>query len=249
MLEIKNLSVSYQKKTILQDVSFSLRPNRITVLLGRNGCGKSTLVNCINRLLPYRGTILLDGKDIQSLPKTEIAKRIAIFPQILPATDLSVHALCALGRTPYTGMLGLLSEVDLQAIEQALQTTKTDRFRNRACSSLSGGERQMAFLSMLLAQQTPLLVMDEPVTYLDADAAKHFYSIISTLVRTQNKTALLILHDLNDAVSIADDIVILDSNTVIFAGSTSDCLSANAIEATFHVRRFSTSDQTFHWFA
>jgi len=235
MIRFESLSVRLGNTPILTDITFAPRTGKITALLGKNGSGKSTLLSCVNRLVPYRGRILLDGRDLADIPPMERAKQVAVFPQILPDTALTVAELAALGRTPHTGTFGRLSVGDRQKVRDALALAGMTQFADRPCNSLSGGERQRAFLAMLLAQDAPLLLLDEPATFLDADAARDLYALVSDLARMHGKTVVAVMHDLSAAVSLADDIAILSGGALTFFGTTEECLTAHAIEQAFSV--------------
>ena len=237
MLEFDRMSVDHRGKTILKEVSFSLRPHRITVLLGRNGSGKSTLIRCVNGLQRHTGEIRLDGVSLALTPPRERARKIGILPQILPETALTVRALAALGRNPYVDAAGRLSPEDRRMVAEALRAAGMEDFADRSLRELSGGERQRAFLAMLLAQNTRILLMDEPTTYLDVDARRELRDLIRTLARKQKKTLLVVLHDLNEAMELADDVVILENGETRFCGDVQACLDAHMLEDCFHVAR------------
>ena len=237
MLEFDRVCVAHRGRTILKEVSFALRPHRITVLLGRNGSGKSTLIRCVNGLQRYTGEIRLDGVSLALTPPRERARKIGILPQILPETALRVGALAALGRNPYVDAAGRLSPEDRRMVSEALRAAGMEEFADRSLKELSGGERQRAFLAMLLAQNTRILLMDEPTTYLDVDARRELRELIRTLAQKQKKTLLVVLHDLNEAVELADDVVILQDGVLRFCGDVQACLNARALEDCFRVTR------------
>lgn len=237
MLEFDRVCVDHRGKTILHEVSFSLRSHRITVLLGRNGSGKSTLIRCVNGLQRHTGEIRLDGVSLALTPPRERARKIGILPQILPETALTVRALAALGRNPYVDAAGRLSPEDRRMVTEALRAAGMEDFADRSLRELSGGERQRAFLAMLLAQNTRILLMDEPTTYLDVDARRELRDLIRTLARKQKKTLLVVLHDLNEAMELADDVVILENGETRFCGDAQACLDAHMLEDCFHVAR------------
>ena len=245
MLEFTNLSVNVRGTPLLQNISFSLEPNRITVLLGKNGSGKSTLIKCANSLQRFSGSITLDGISIDQLSAADRAKKIACFPQFLPDTPLTVRALTALGRSPHTGITGRLTASDHTAIEKALSLVGLTTFRDRRVSSLSGGEKQRAYLAMLLAQDSEILLMDEPTSSLDTDARRELYSLIGRLVREQNKTLLIVMHDLGEAISIADRIMLLEHGSLIFHDTKERCLSSDILERSFHVKRYTADNRIF----
>ena len=244
MLEFHNLSVTYGKKAVLDGVCFALRHGKITALLGKNGSGKSTLLSCVNRLAAYSGRITLDGKDIVAIPPRLRAREVAIFPQILPDTPFSVRELAALGRNPYVGADGRLSAADRETVTHALDMAGVSHLANRAVNTLSGGERQRAFLAMVLAQDTPSVLLDEPATFLDADAARDLYTLVTDLSRVHQRTVLAVMHDLSAAVDVADDIVILDGGRVAFHGTAEECLASHAIETIFSVKAHVCEDGT-----
>ena len=237
MLEFDRVCVAHRGRDILREVSFSLRPHRITALLGRNGSGKSTLIRCVNGLQRYTGEIRLDGVSLALTPPRERARKIGILPQILPETSLTVRALAALGRNPYVDAAGRLSPEDRRMVAEALRAAGMEAFADRSLRELSGGERQRAFLAMLLAQNTRILLMDEPTTYLDVDARRELRELIRTLAKKQKKTLLVVLHDLNEAIELADDVVILEEGEMRFCGDVQACLDAHALEDCFHVIR------------
>ncbi|MBQ8642407.1 MAG: ABC transporter ATP-binding protein [Clostridia bacterium] len=243
MLTFDRFGVCSGRKEILQDVSFSVRRGRITVLLGKNGAGKSTLLRCVNGLLPYTGCIYLGGREIKTISFRERSRQICFFHQILPRTGFTVHSLVSLGRSPYTGPTGRLSDADLEAVEKAMDTAQVKSLADRRVDTLSGGEKQRAFLAMLLAQDTPLLMMDEPAAYLDTDARRHLLQMLRDLVDIHGKTLLLVLHDLTDALEIADDVVILAERTSVFTGSRAQCLDSGMVGKWFGVRRYFCTDE------
>ena len=237
MLEFDRVCVTHRGRSILHEISFSLRPHRITALLGRNGSGKSTLIRCVNGLQRYTGEIRLDGVSLALTPPRERARKIGILPQILPETALRVGALAVLGRNPYVDAAGRLSPEDRRMVSEALRAAGMEEFADRSLKELSGGERQRAFLAMLLAQNTRILLMDEPTTYLDVDARRELRDLIRMLAQRQKKTLMVVLHDLNEAVELADDVVILENGEMRFCGDVQACLNARALEDCFHVTR------------
>lgn len=245
MIAFEDLSVKKGRQTILRNTNFALRRGTITALIGKNGSGKSTLLSCVNRLCPYEGAIRLEARDIATFTPLERAKKIALLPQILPATELTVFALVSLGRLPYTGSMGRLSDTDRKKIAEALSLTDMTAFASRPCHTLSGGERQRAFLAMMLAQDAELLLLDEPTAFLDTDAANGLYHILSDLVQNHGKTVLAVMHDLSAAIHLADDIAILDGGSLAFFGTAEECLAVHAIERIFSVTAHHTDQRVF----
>ena len=245
MLEIKNLSVGFGSRMVLRDVSFALRPRRLTVLVGRNGAGKSTLFGCVNQQLPYGGTITQDERNLAAMPPRDRAKSIAILPQSMPVPHITGRELVALGRNPWVDFTGRLREADKQAVDAALRDTDTLDLAGRYADTLSGGEKQRMLLAMILAQNTPVALLDEPTAHLDLSYQTAFLELLRKLIRERDKTFLLILHDLNLAAEYADDLIVLDGGGVVFAGTKEDCLEQEILEKTFSLKRYSAEGRIF----
>lgn len=240
MLELHKISAGYGGKPVLKEVSFRLRPNRITALVGPNGSGKSTLLSCINQQLPYTGTIREGEKNLARLSPRERAKRLAILPQTLPLPHITVREMVGFGRNPYLDFTGRLTEGDQEAVANALRDTGTEALAGRYVDTLSGGEKQRVALAMILAQNTPIALLDEPGAHLDL---KHQAAFLELLKRQEEKTFLVILHDLTAAVRYADDILVLDRGELLFAGTREECLEQEILEKTFGLRRFALEEQ------
>lgn len=242
MLKIENLSVNFGQKQVLSDISFTLKPRRLTVLLGRNGAGKSTLLGCVNQQLPYTGTIREGDRDLARLAPRQRAKTIAILPQSLPSPHIPGRELVSLGRNPYLDFTGRLTEADRQAVETALRDADAVSLAERYVDTLSGGEKQRIALAMILAQNTPMALLDEPTAHMDLSYEASFLELLQKLKRERKKTFLLILHDLNLAVRYADDLLVLDGGRLAFAGSREECLEKGILEATFGLKRYTLED-------
>lgn len=242
MLEMKNVSVRIGKKQILDDVTFSLRPHRLTALVGRNGSGKSTLLNCVNQQIPYTGTICEGEKNLTLIPPRERAKSIAILPQTLPSPCITALELAAFGRNPYLDFTGRLTDADMQAVENALRDADALELAERYVDTLSGGEKQRVMLAMILAQNTPIALLDEPTAHLDLGYESAFLELLQRLKKERKKTFLVILHDLTQAVRYADDLIVLENGKVLFAGTREACLEQEILEKTFGLRRYTIPD-------
>ncbi len=245
MLEVKNLSVRYGTKAILDDVSFSLRPHRLTVLVGRNGAGKSTLFGCVGQQVAYTGTITEGEKNLALVSPRERAKSIAILPQSLPSPHITGRELVSLGRNPYLDFTGRLAQQDKQAVENALRDADALELAERYVDTLSGGEKQRVLLAMILAQNTPIALLDEPTAHLDLGYEAAFLELLQKLKKERKKTFLLILHDLNLAARYTDDLIVLEGGRVAFAGSREECLEREVLEKTFCLRRYTVEDRIF----
>ena len=187
----------------------------------------------------------MEGANLADLSSRDRAKRISLLPQQLPNTELTVFSLVSLGRLSYTGALGSLSDIDRQKISHALNLTNMTDLADRPCNTLSGGEKQRAFLAMLLAQDADLLLLDEPTAFLDIDAANGLYQILSDLVQNHGKTVLAVLHDLSAAVNLADDVAVLENGALRFFGSVEDCIASRAIESAFSVTAHTVDGKIF----
>lgn len=245
MLKIENLSVRFGQKQVLSDISFTLKPQRLTVLLGRNGAGKSTLLNCVNQQLPYHGIIREGEHDLGGIAPRERAKRIAILPQSLPSPHITGREMVGLGRNPYLDFTGRLTARDQEAVEEALRDADALELAERYVDTLSGGEKQRIVLAMILAQNTPIALLDEPTAHLDLNYEAAFLELLRKLVKTRKKTFLLILHDLNLAVRYADDLIVLESGKVIFSGTREECLAREVLEKTFGLKRYTAGERVF----
>lgn len=238
MLEFRDINVRLGGKTILEAVSFSLRPHRLTALVGKNGSGKSTLLSCVNGQLPYTGTIREGEKNLALIPPKERAKAIAILPQTLPAPHISGREMAAFGRNPYLDFTGRLRPEDEAAVDRALAEANAESLAQRYVDTLSGGEKQRIALAMILAQNTPIALLDEPTAHMDPAQEAAFLTRLSELKRTRKKTFLVVLHDLTLAAEFADDFVVLDGGKLVFAGTKEACLREEILEKTFGLCRY-----------
>ena len=245
MLEFHDVSLRFGRTQALKDVCFVLRPHRLTVLVGRNGSGKSTLLNCVNQQLPYTGRILEGEKNLALLPARERAKTVAILPQTMPTPHVTAREMVAFGRNPYLDFTGRLRDKDRQAVEAALADANAADLAQRYADTLSGGELQRVRLAMILAQNTPIALLDEPTAHMDQSHEGTFLELLTELKARRKKTFLIVLHDLSLAAEYADDIVVLDGGEVVFSGTKEDCLARCVIEKTFGLKRYVAEGKIF----
>ena len=245
MLEIRNLHARLSRRDILRGVDLTLTPHTLTAVVGRNGCGKSTLVGCINQTSPYTGEILFSGRNLALIPPRERASLISVLPQTLHAPHITVRELVTLGRSPYIDIAHHLTANDRDAIDRALETIGITDLSAAYVDTLSGGERQKAYLAMTLAQDTRLMVLDEPTTHMDMAYEQSFLDLLTTLRHRHKKTLLVVMHDLAQAVRHADRIAVMDSGQIIFCGTIEECLAANIFEQVFSVRRHTSGEHIF----
>lgn len=227
------ISASYGKKQVLRDIRLCL-PEGVTALLGRNGSGKSTLLHCIAGALPFEGSVKLDGKELTGLPAREKAKLLSILPQMLPSPDLPAEEVVGFGRSPYSARL---SAEEREEVAAAMQKLGIGELARRRVSTLSGGEKQKVFLAMLLVQDTPLVLLDEPTTYMDLPFKSVFFSVLQEL-KEKKKTVLFVSHDLSDGIASSDHVLVLEEGGIRFAGSREECLNACILERTFGAARY-----------
>lgn len=239
MLKFDTLSVFYGKKQVLFDISASIERGKFTAIIGRNGSGKSTLLSALTSQTAYSGKILLDGRDISSIDRRERAKMISFLPQNLPATQFTVGETVAFGREPHISFK--LTDADLGIVEKSLEKCGISHLRDKKLTEISGGERQMAYLSMMLAQDADLMLLDEPTTYMDAPNAREFLKILAE-ERDRGKSVVAVMHDLTSAAKYADDILLIDGGKVVFKGTKEKCLEEKAIENVMEVESHKLDD-------
>ena len=243
MIEFRDISLRLGRKRILQNISFSLPERGITVLAGPNGSGKTSLLSCVNGQRSYEGTICWNGEDLSLLPPAERAKRIALLPQSMPAPHVTAFELAAFGRSPWLGISGKLQSADEEKVLGALAAVNAADLAGRYVDSLSGGERQRAALAMILAQDTPCILLDEPTAHLDPACTAEFLEQLLPL--KAEKSILLVLHDLSLAASVADHVAVLEAGQLRFFGTKEACLQEKIFETVFHVHRFAAGDRSF----
>ena len=244
MLKIEKVSAFYGKKQVLFDIDTVIERGKFTAIIGANGSGKSTLLSCLASLRGYSGKITLEGRDIASIPRRERAKLISFLPQNLTITSFSVEETVAFGREPYTDLSGRLSDSDRETVEASIEKCGISHLKNKNIGEISGGERQMAYLAMTLAQDARLLLLDEPTTYMDASRAKEFLLTLKSAQTEDGKTVATVMHDLTQAAKYADNIILVDSGRVIFSGTKEECLEIGVIEKTMGVEMHRLEDGT-----
>lgn len=196
MLIFDNVSVKYGKKSVLENISFRLNKGEITAVIGKNGCGKSTLVSCAAALLKYEGDITFQGKCVSDLSPRERAKNMSLLPQQLNPVPITVEELVAMGRNPHIDLTNRLNETDQKYIDHAINVMGLDGLRHKFVNQISGGECRKAYIAMVLAQNTELVILDEPTAYMDPGYVCAFSDIIINLKESFKKTVLVVSHDI-----------------------------------------------------
>lgn len=230
-----NVTVGYGQSPILRNVTLKVKAGEMTALVGPNGCGKSTLLKTLAQVLrPDAGEVLLSGTPLQSYRGSAIAKQMALLPQGVVAPEgLTVSELVAQGRYPHQTLWRQWSQQDRIAVEQAMAMTDLRALADRPVHSLSGGQRQRCWLAMVLAQDTPLLLLDEPTTFLDLKVQVDLMALLSRIVREQGRTLLLVLHELNLAAAFADQIVMMRAGQIVAQGPSPQVITPEMLKAVF----------------
>ncbi|WP_246658184.1 ABC transporter ATP-binding protein [Rhizobium sp. FKY42] len=237
-LASKDVDIAYGHRLIVENLNLAIPARRFTALLGPNGSGKSTILRTFAALLkPSTGSILLDGRDVARLSTREMARKFGVLLQGPVAPEgLTVSDLVRQGRYPHQSLFSRWSAEDQQACDEAMVLTGTVDLANRMLDTLSGGQRQRAWIAMTLAQQGDTLLLDEPTTYLDLEHQIELMKLITMLVAKRGKTAVAVLHDINQAARYAQHLVLLKAGKISAAGAPLDVLSPDIIEDVFKVK-------------
>ena len=235
MISVRDLYASYEGGEILHGVSADFPEGKISVILGPNGCGKSTTLRSLVRMVPEcRGSLTLDGRDLAALSQRELARRIAYLPQSRNVPDITVERLVMHGRFPYLSYPRRYRKEDREKVREALEWVGLTELAGRKMDNLSGGQRQKAYLAMALAQDTEVILMDEPTTFLDI---KNQFELLSRSRRLaeSGKTVIMILHDFEATLHYADHVVLMAAGQVLAAGGAEEVLRADAVREAFGV--------------
>ncbi|ROQ41327.1 iron complex transport system ATP-binding protein [Frondihabitans sp. PhB188] len=234
ILSAAGLRLGYDERVVAEDLSFDVPDGELTVIIGPNACGKSTLLKALARTLkPQAGTVTLDGRPLSSYRSKDVAKRVGMLPQSPIAPEsITVRDLVGRGRFPHQGVFRQWSHADEQAVEAALVATGVAELADRHVSELSGGQRQRAWIAMALAQETELLLLDEPTTFLDI---AHQYEVLELCARLhrEGRTLVAVLHDLNQAARYATHLVVMKAGVIVASGTPGEVLTAPLVEDVF----------------
>ena len=244
MLEFKNVSVVKNGTTLLKNINLNIETGKLTVFIGPNACGKTSLLQTLNGSSKVsKGSIILDGEDYLSLAPKERAKKLSFLPQVHSVIpSISVRTLVSHGRFPYLGFSRRSGDEDKRIVSEAMEKTGVSEFSGAGVDTLSGGVRQRAFIAMQLAQQSDLIVADEPTTYLDIPSKRKVVEIYTGL-RDEGKTVILVLHELTTALEIADRIVVMKDRKIVKTGSPSEIINSEIPWDIFGVRVRKFSDE------
>ncbi len=234
-LVARALVAGYGARTVVDGIDLAIPAGRITAIIGANACGKSTLLKTLARLLaPTSGAVLLDGHDVHALPTKELARTLGLLPQSpLAPEGIAVADLVGRGRHPHQRLFAGWSSADEAAVAEALEATGTAGLADRSVDELSGGQRQRVWVAMALAQQTDVLLLDEPTTFLDVTHQIEILDLLTDLNRMRGTTIVMVLHDINLAARYADHVVAVEAGRVVAAGSPSEVITEGLVSSVF----------------
>lgn len=236
-LRAHDIHLGYGDGAVISGADFTIAPGKITALVGRNGCGKSTILRALARLLkPDSGAVHLDGEAIYHLPTREVATKIAMLPQSSTAPEWSVFDLVSQGRYPHQGFFNQWSVEDEKAVARALELTRLTDLAHKNVDRLSGGQRQRAWIAMALAQETEILLLDEPTTFLDMAHQTEVLEVLAALNRDEQRTIVMVVHDLNQAARYADHVIAILKGKVFAQGPPDPTISEEMVWDVFGAR-------------
>ncbi|MDQ0428170.1 MULTISPECIES: ABC transporter ATP-binding protein [Caryophanaceae] len=246
-VKTNDLSIGYTDNLLFENLNLSIPRGEISVFVGSNGCGKSTLLRSIARLLkPQEGSILLEGKEVHNMSSREVAKKMGILPQSPVSPEgLTVHDLVKQGRYPHQSWLKRWTEEDTEKVEAAMKATRVDQFRDKPVDELSGGQRQRAWIAMTLAQDTEIILLDEPTTYLDMTHQIEILDLLFELNETQGRTIIMVLHDLNLASRYAHNIIAIKDGAVFGQGTPENVINCDLVRSVFGMECQVSKDPLF----
>lgn len=234
-LAAQNLQVNYGTTQIITDLNIAIPTGELSVIVGPNACGKSTLLRALARVLPAQGTVLLEGVNIRHLGAKEIARRMGLLPQSPTAPEgIVVYDLISRGRYPHQGILGRWTKQDEDAVERAMIRARVSNLRDKRLNELSGGQRQRVWLAMILAQDTPIVLLDEPTTYLDITHQVEVLNLAREL-QEQGITVVMVLHELTLAFRYATNLVVMKNGTIIAQGSVQDVVTEQLLRDVYEL--------------
>ncbi|MGO2376784.1 ABC transporter ATP-binding protein [Brevibacterium aurantiacum] len=231
------LTLAYDRREICRDLNVKIPQGKVTVIIGPNASGKSTVLRALARLInPTDGAVLLDETDVRRYAPKEFARRLGILPQTSTApVGITVSELVTRGRFPHQRALRTLTEADTRAVEHAMAATRIAELADRPVAELSGGQRQRVWIAMLLAQQAPVMLLDEPTTYLDVSHQLEVLELVRGLNQNDGRTIVLVLHDLNQAVVFADELIVVSQGQIVARGTPQQVMTGELLRDVFGI--------------
>lgn len=247
-LKGQNLKLAYESRVICEDLELTIPEGKFTVIVGPNGCGKSTLLRSLCRLLkPSEGQVCLDGRDIQKVPAKALARELGLLPQSSQSPEgIRVVDLVARGRYPHQKIFKQWSAEDQQAVLQAMYDTGVTELAERQVDELSGGQKQRVWIAMVLAQKTPIVLLDEPTTYLDVAHQIDLLELFRSLNREKQHTIVAVLHDLNQACRYADHLIAFAGGEIVAQGEPNKLIDENLVKRVFGLDSMIIDDPVSH---
>ncbi|MFA0440997.1 ferric citrate ABC transporter ATP-binding protein FecE [Vibrio sp. 10N.286.49.C2] len=236
MLSVQHLQVAYGDNVIIDDLSLSIPKGKITALIGPNGCGKSTLLKTLARINKAQsGKVLLDDIALDGIPTKQLAQRLSLLPQIHSTPEgITVRKLVEYGRAPYTSHWGKLTKEDRDIVEQSMTSTGVRELADQSVDRLSGGQQQRAWIAMIIAQDTDIVMLDEPTTYLDLSHQIELMNLMHDM-HQKGKTVIVVLHDLNQACRYCEHLVVLEKGKLIAQGSPNQVFTESMLHQVFNL--------------
>lgn len=238
MIKANDLKLCYDEKIILDNINLDIEEGKITALIGSNGCGKSTLIKSIARILtPKSGTVLMKDKNIFKIPSKEVSRLLSMLPQNSNAPeDLTVYDLVKQGRYPYHNLLSFWSKKDEKIVLEAISKMGLVNEKNVTLGNLSGGQRQRAWIALALAQDTEIILLDEPTNHLDIKYQLEILNILKELNEKENRTIVMVIHDINHALKYAHNIVALKDGDIFAQGNKESIINEDLIKSVFDIK-------------
>lgn len=236
-IKTKDLNISYGNLDIVKGLNLEIPKGKITTIIGANGCGKSTILKTLARIIkPKSGSIYINGKELNSQDSRELAKAMAVLPQSPQApSGLTVEELISYGRFPHQSGFGKLKDDDKDIINWALEKTRISEFRDRPIEALSGGQRQRAWIAMALAQETDILLLDEPTTYLDLAHQLEVLKLLEELNKKEGRTIVMVIHELNNAARFADHMIGVKKGKIVCEGTSHEVMTKENLKEIFNI--------------
>ncbi|MGL5347511.1 MAG: ABC transporter ATP-binding protein [Peptostreptococcaceae bacterium] len=238
MIKVEKLKFGYKDKIILNDINVNIPQGKITIIIGNNGCGKSTLLKSMcNIINPISGEIYFNDKEIKEIGIKGIAKLVSVVHQTPKVPEeVTIEELCYMGRNPHKGIFDRINKKDKEIVEKAIKMTGLWELKDRNLINLSGGQRQRAFIALALAQDTEIIFLDEPTTYLDINYQYEILDLLKELNDNFNKTIVMVHHDLNQAATYADNIILMSEGKVLNQGTPEKVITEDSIEKVFKLK-------------